>query len=202
MLCAKYQEAGLCGSREKCDRNYLVSKFAYIHNIQSRVNRKWTCRRFKNVLHNTVHYTDALCQISGSWPLWFPEKNVTEIFCDADAERRQKWSLYVASAKAGRRHNYTCMYYVEFTSKLVLTHLLKSRLLQLALLSLALRHRKHISPQHCYKNISERNVQRLFSRRFNKQHVIQYAGFFAHACTYKFMRKWTAFLFFKEILNY
>lgn len=47
------------------------------------------------------------------------------------------------------------MYYVEFTSKLVLTHLLKSRLLQLALLSLALRHRKHISPQHCYKNISE-----------------------------------------------
>ena len=28
MLCAKYQEAGLCGSREKCDRNYLVSKFA------------------------------------------------------------------------------------------------------------------------------------------------------------------------------
>ena len=33
-----------------------------------------------------------------------PEKNETEIFCDADA-RRQKWSLYVASAKAGRRHN-------------------------------------------------------------------------------------------------
>ena len=31
MLCAKYQEAGLCGSREKCDRNYLVSKFAYVH---------------------------------------------------------------------------------------------------------------------------------------------------------------------------
>ena len=23
MLCAKYQEAGLCGSREKCDRNFL-----------------------------------------------------------------------------------------------------------------------------------------------------------------------------------
>ena len=28
MLCAKYQEAGLCGSREKCDINYLVSKLA------------------------------------------------------------------------------------------------------------------------------------------------------------------------------
>ena len=25
MLCAKYQEAGLCGSQENCDRNYLVS---------------------------------------------------------------------------------------------------------------------------------------------------------------------------------
>ena len=129
MLCAKYQEAGLCGSREKCDRNYLVSKLAYVHNIQSRVkqevellqiqkfvtpysspywcsvrnirmlasvlsekneteiilwanlpmstifkvasNRKWTCRRFKNALHDTVVHTDALCQISGSWPVWF-----------------------------------------------------------------------------------------------------------------------------------
>ena len=49
MLCAKYQEAGLCGSTEKCDRNF---------------------------------------------------------FCDADDDnaRRQKWSLYVASVKAGRRH--------------------------------------------------------------------------------------------------
>ena len=37
MLCAKYQEAGLSGSREKCDRNYLVSKLAYVHNIQSPV---------------------------------------------------------------------------------------------------------------------------------------------------------------------
>ena len=40
MLCAKYQEAGLCGSREKCDRNYLMSKFAYIHNIQSPVKQE------------------------------------------------------------------------------------------------------------------------------------------------------------------
>ena len=40
MLCAKYQEAGLCGSREKSDRNYLVSKFAYVHNIQSPVKQE------------------------------------------------------------------------------------------------------------------------------------------------------------------
>ena len=38
--CAKYQEGGLCGSREKCDRNYLVSKFAHVHNIQSRVKQE------------------------------------------------------------------------------------------------------------------------------------------------------------------
>ena len=30
MLCDKYQEAGLCGSRKKCDRNYLVSKFVLV----------------------------------------------------------------------------------------------------------------------------------------------------------------------------
>ena len=40
MLCAKYQEAALCGSREKCDKNYLVSKFAYVHSIQSRVKQE------------------------------------------------------------------------------------------------------------------------------------------------------------------
>ena len=40
MLCAKYQEAGLCGSREKRDRNYLVNKFAYVHNIQSPVKQE------------------------------------------------------------------------------------------------------------------------------------------------------------------
>ena len=87
MLCAKYQEAGLCGSREKCDRNYLVSKFAYVHNIQVASNRKWTCCRFKNALHDTVLHTDALCQISGSWKV-VPEENVTEIFCDDDDARR------------------------------------------------------------------------------------------------------------------
>ena len=39
-LCAKYLEAGLCGSREKCDRNYFVSKFAYVHNIESHVKQE------------------------------------------------------------------------------------------------------------------------------------------------------------------
>ena len=40
MLCAKYQEAGLYGYWEKFDRNYLVSKFAYVHNIENRVKQE------------------------------------------------------------------------------------------------------------------------------------------------------------------
>ena len=48
MLCAKYQEAGLCGSREKCDRNYLLSKFAYVHNIQSRIKQEVDMPQIQN----------------------------------------------------------------------------------------------------------------------------------------------------------
>ena len=48
MLCAKYQEAGLCGSREKCDRNYLVCKFACVHNIQSRVKQEVDMPQIQN----------------------------------------------------------------------------------------------------------------------------------------------------------
>ena len=53
MLCAKYQEDGLCGSREKCDRNYLVSKFAYVHNIQSRVKQEVDMPQIQNCVHDT-----------------------------------------------------------------------------------------------------------------------------------------------------
>ena len=45
-------------------------------------NRKWTCRRFKNALHDTVLHTDALCQISGSWPLWFQRKMWQKLPCE------------------------------------------------------------------------------------------------------------------------
>ena len=48
MLCAKYQEASLCVSREKCDRNYLVSKFAYVHNIQSPVKQEVDMLQIQN----------------------------------------------------------------------------------------------------------------------------------------------------------
>ena len=48
VLCAKYQKAGLSGSREKCDRNYLLSKFAYVHNIQSRVKQEVDMRQIQN----------------------------------------------------------------------------------------------------------------------------------------------------------
>ena len=44
-------------------------------------NRKWTCRRFKTALHDTILNTDALCQISGCWPLWFPRKMWQKLSC-------------------------------------------------------------------------------------------------------------------------
>ena len=48
MLCAKYMKAGLCGSREKCDRNYLVIIFAYVHNIQSRIEQEVDMPQIQN----------------------------------------------------------------------------------------------------------------------------------------------------------
>ena len=99
----------LCSKSSREDMCRLPISF--LLDIQSRVkNRKWTCRRFKTALHDTVLHTDALCQISGSWPVWFPRKMwqkffVTPTKTTQDDARWQKWSLYVASAKAGRRHN-------------------------------------------------------------------------------------------------
>ena len=111
MLCAKYQEAGLSGSREKCDRNYLLNKFAYVHNIQSHVKQEVDMTQIQNCM--TRYSSQYWCSVPNIRKLAcvVREKNVTEFFCDADADdddddaRRQKWSLYVASAKAGRRHN-------------------------------------------------------------------------------------------------
>ena len=104
ILCAKYQEAGFSGSREKCDRNYLVSKLAYVHNIQSPVKQEVDMPQIQKCF--TQYSSPYWCSVPNIRKLAsvVPEKNVTEMFCDDDA-RRQKWSLYVASAKAGRRHN-------------------------------------------------------------------------------------------------
>ena len=107
MLCAKYQEAGLCGSWEKCDRNYLVSKFAYTVCPQYSKLHKTGSGHMPQIQNCITRYSSPYwCSVPNIRKLAcvVPEKNVTEIFCDADA-RRQKWSLYVASAKAGRRHN-------------------------------------------------------------------------------------------------
>ena len=84
MLCAKYQEAGLCGSREKCDRNYLVSKFAYVHNIQSHVKQEVDMPKIQKWV--TRYSSPYCCSVPNIRKLAsvVPEKNVTEIFCDAD----------------------------------------------------------------------------------------------------------------------
>ena len=90
---------------KKCDRNYLVSKFAYVHNIQSCVKQEVDMPHIQNCV--TRYSSPYWCSVPNIRKLAcvVPEKNVPEIFCDADDDvKRQKWSLYVASAKAGRRH--------------------------------------------------------------------------------------------------
>ena len=99
VLCAKYQEAGLCDSREKCDRNYLVSKFAYVHNIQSHVQQEVDMPQIQKCV--TRYSSPYWCSVPNIRKLAcvVPEKNVTEIFCDADADddaKWQKWSLYMS----------------------------------------------------------------------------------------------------------
>ena len=92
---------------------YLVSKFAHVHNIQSPVKQEVDMPHIQNWV--TRYSSPYWCSVPNIRKLAsvVSEKNVTEIFCDADADdddddaRRQKWSLYVASAKAGRRHNKT-----------------------------------------------------------------------------------------------
>ena len=107
MLCAKYQEACLCGSLEKMWQK-LSCEFAYVHNIQSRIKQEVDKPQIQNCV--TRYSSPNWCSVPNIRKLAcvVPEKNVTEIFCDADDDaRRQKWSLYVAYAKAGRRHNKT-----------------------------------------------------------------------------------------------
>ena len=90
MLCAKNQKAGLCGSREKCDRNYLVSKFAYVHNIQSRVKQEVEMPQIQKC--GTRYSSPYWCSVPNIRKLAcvVPEKNVTEIFCDADDDARRR----------------------------------------------------------------------------------------------------------------
>ena len=94
MLCAKYQESGLCGSREKCDRNYLLSKFVYVHNIQSCVKQEVNMPQIQNCA--TQYSSPHWCSVPNirKLALVVPEKNVTELFSEAEAEddarRRRK----------------------------------------------------------------------------------------------------------------
>ena len=63
-------------------------------------NRMWTCRRFKNVLHDTVLHTDALCQISRSWLVWFQRKMWQKLSCEQICLCPQ----YSKSRKTGSGH--------------------------------------------------------------------------------------------------
>ena len=100
MLCAKYQEAGLCGSREKCDRNYLVSKFAYVYNIQSRVKKDVDMPQIQKCA--TRYSSPYWCSVQNISKLasGVPEKNVTEIILWAICLCPQ----YSKSRKTGSGH--------------------------------------------------------------------------------------------------
>ena len=63
-------------------RHVSPAYFFSVKCSKSRQNRKWTFRRFKTALHDTVLHTDALCQISGSWPVWFPWKMWQKLSCE------------------------------------------------------------------------------------------------------------------------
>ena len=101
---------------------------SFLLNIQSRVKQEGDMPQIQNCI--TRYSSPYWCSVPNIRKLAcvVPEKNVTEIFCDADDDddaRRQKWSLYVAYAKAGRRHNDNYMYeYLAILSVLNSEHLL------------------------------------------------------------------------------
>ena len=85
---------------------------SFLLNIQSRVNQEVDMPQIQNCV--TRYSSPYWCSVPNIRKLAcvVPEKNVTEMFCDADADdaRRQKWSLYVTYAKAGRQtQKYPCI---------------------------------------------------------------------------------------------
>ena len=76
-------------------------------------NRKWTCRRFKNALHDTVLNTDALCQISGGiWPLWFPREMWQKLSCEQIClwSQYSKWRQTESGHAADSKLRYTIQF--------------------------------------------------------------------------------------------
>ena len=63
---------------------------SFLLNIQSRVKQEDVdMLQIQNVSHDTVLHTDALPNIR-KLACVVPEKNVTEIFCDADDDGRRR----------------------------------------------------------------------------------------------------------------
>ena len=112
--------AGICTCIHDPDSCYMVLKLSskssredmcrlptsFLLNIQSHVKQEVDMPQIQNCV--TRYSSPYWCSVPNIKKLAsvVPEKNVTEIFCDANA-RWQKWSLYVASTKAGRWHNNT-----------------------------------------------------------------------------------------------
>ena len=129
ILCAKYQEAGLSGSREKSDRNYLVRKFAYVHSIESHVKQEVDMRQIQNCV--TRYSSPYWCSVPNIRKLAsvVPEKNVTKIILWANLSLcPQYWNsrlwclvIYVSidkcfvSSKNGKKRNTICNFDFDST---------------------------------------------------------------------------------------
>ena len=89
------------------DNWVIIKLFSYLRLRQSRVKQEVDMPQIQKCV--TRYSSPSWCSVPTIRKLacLVPKKNVTEIFCvadDNDNARRQKWSLYVALAKAGRRH--------------------------------------------------------------------------------------------------
>ena len=100
MLCAKYQKAGLHGSWEKCDRNFSVLG-TYQNYFKFRQTGSW------QVLHGTVLHTDALRQISESWPAWFLRRMWQKFFYIMYNQNYCKFRQTGSWQAAGSKLSYT-----------------------------------------------------------------------------------------------
>ena len=98
-LCAKYQEAGLCGSREKCDK--LSCEQICICPQYSKWRKTGSGHATDSKLCHTIQFSILM--------LCAKYQEAGLCGCDADADDDARWwiviHIYVASAKAGRRHN-------------------------------------------------------------------------------------------------
>ena len=64
---------------------------SFLLNIQSRVKQEVDMPQIQKCVIDTFLYTDALCQISGSWLVWFQRKMWQKLSCEQICLCPQYW---------------------------------------------------------------------------------------------------------------